>query len=188
MKIPYSIIMFLTSCFGMNQGKHRPEAVETSGKPSFYEFKVNGLDGKEVDFSQFKGKKVLIVNTASECGFTPQYAELQKLHEQHGSKVTILGVPSNDFGSQEPGDAQQIQQFCQKNFGVTFQMLEKATVKGSDKHLLYQWLTDKSKNGWNDQEPKWNFSKYLINEKGELIKFYPSSVSPMSKELTEAIQ
>ena len=188
MKIPYSIIMFLTSCFGMNQAKNRPEALETAGKPSFYEFKVNGLDGTVVDFSKFKGKKVLIVNTASECGFTPQYAELQKLHEQYGSKVTVIGVPSNDFGGQEPGDATQIQNFCQKNFGVTFQMLEKATVKGSDKHPLYQWLSDKSKNGWNDQEPKWNFSKYLINEKGELVKFYPSSVSPMSKELLEAIK
>ncbi|HEX8549047.1 MAG TPA: glutathione peroxidase [Cytophagaceae bacterium] len=172
----------------MNQAKNRPEALETAGKPSFYEFKVNGLDGTVVDFSKFKGKKVLIVNTASECGFTPQYAELQKLHEQYGSKVTVIGVPSNDFGGQEPGDATQIQNFCQKNFGVTFQMLEKATVKGSDKHPLYQWLSDKSKNGWNDQEPKWNFSKYLINEKGELVKFYPSSVSPMSKELLEAIK
>ncbi|TAH24902.1 MAG: glutathione peroxidase [Cytophagales bacterium] len=154
---------------------------------SIYEFKIKSIDGKEIDFSQYKGKKILIVNTASECGYTPQYSELQKLHETHGDKVVVLGFPCNDFGGQEPGAEKDIKSFCQKNYGVSFQLFEKVHVKGANIAPIYQWLTNKSKNGWNDKAPAWNFNKYLINEKGELIKYYPSSVAPMSKELIEAI-
>lgn len=161
--------------------------IQTAG-PSIYDFTINDLSGKPVSFSKYKGKKLLIVNTASECGYTPQYAELQKLHEMYGSKVAVVGFPSNDFGGQEPGTHQEIQQFCQKNYGVTFELFEKVTVKGKDKHPLYHWLSEKNKNGWNDQEPTWNFCKYLINEKGELVQFFASNVKPLGKEMVDAIQ
>jgi len=150
---------------------------------SFYDFKMRAIDGKEIDFSNYKGKKVLIVNTASECGYTPQYDELQALHETHGSKVTILGFPANNFGGQEPGSNADIGAFCRKNFGVTFQLFEKSDVVGTNQNPLYQWLTSKEQNGWNDEKPSWNFCKYLVNEKGELVKFYPAGVSPMSDEV-----
>jgi glutathione peroxidase len=155
---------------------------------NFYQFKMKALNGKEIDFSQYKGKKVLVVNTASKCGFTPQYEDLQKLHEAYGDKVVILGFPANNFAGQEPGTSEDIAEFCKKNYGVTFQMFEKISVKGDDQHPLYQFLTKKELNGNIDQEPKWNFNKYLINEKGEVIKWWPSSVKPMSEEIINAIK
>lgn len=145
---------------------------------TFYDFKLRTLDGEEVDFSAFKGKKVLVVNTASECGYTKQYAGLQELHEQHGSKVVVLGFPANDFGGQEPGSNEEIAQFCQKNFGVSFPVFEKISVKGKDQHPLYQWLQEQS-----GESPKWNFSKYLISEEGKVINFYSSGVKPMDEEI-----
>jgi len=151
----------------------------------FYSFKVKSLDGKEVDFSQFKGKKVLLVNTASECGYTPQYADLQKLHETHGNEVEVVGVPANNFGGQEPGSNKEIAAFCEKNYGVNFQMLEKASVVGEDRHPLYAWLEQHAPNG---EKPEWNFSKYLIDENGNVVAFYNSKVNPMSEELLTAIQ
>lgn len=187
-KLPYAIIMFFSSCFAKEGTLSKPPTnTMATAQGSIYDYKVKTIDGKEIDFSQYKGKKLLIVNTASECGYTPQYADLQKLHEAHGDKVVILGFPCNDFGGQEPGSGKDIQTFCQKNYGVTFQMFEKVQVKGDGKAPIYQWLTDKNKNGWNDKSPAWNFSKYLINEKGELVKFYPSSASPMGKEILDAI-
>lgn len=155
---------------------------------SFYDFKMKSIDGKTIDFSTFKGKKVLLVNVASKCGHTPQYADLQKLHEQYGEKVAVLGFPANNFGAQEPGSNQDIVQFCSANYGVTFQMFEKISVKGSDTDPLYVWLSDKAYNGWNDKSPAWNFSKYLVNEQGELIGFYPSGTKPLSDEILNAIQ
>jgi glutathione peroxidase len=157
------------------------EQVMTSS--SFYDFKLPSIDGKTIDFSSFKGKKVLIVNTASECGFTPQYAGLQELHEKHGDKVVVIGFPCNDFGGQEPGSSGEIQSFCSKNYGVTFQMMEKVHVKGANKSPLYAWLSSKEGNGWNDESPNWNFCKYLIDEQGKLINFFTSGVKPMSDEL-----
>lgn len=140
---------------------------------SLYDFKINALDGKPIDFSQYKGKALLIVNTASECGYTPQYADLQKVHELYGDKLTILGFPANNFGGQEPGTNLQIASFCKKNYGVTFQMFEKISVKGSDQHPLYQWLKEKS-----GKEPTWNFCKYLIKPDGA-VKFFASGVNPI---------
>jgi glutathione peroxidase len=140
---------------------------------SFYEFKMASLSGETIDFSQYKGKKVLVVNTASECGYTPQYADLQTLYEEYGDQVTILGFPANNFGGQEPGNNAEIASFCQKNYGVTFQMFEKISVVGSDQHPLYKWLKEQS-----GKVPNWNFCKYLLSEKGEVIGFYPSSVNP----------
>jgi glutathione peroxidase len=144
---------------------------------SIYDFKMNSLEGKSVDFSAYKGKTLLIVNTASECGNTPQYAELQKLHETYGEKVVILGFPANNFGGQEPGSNEQIASFCQKNYGVTFQMFEKISVKGNDQHPLYAWLKEKT-----GQEPGWNFSKYIVKPDGT-VKFFKSSVKPMDKQI-----
>jgi glutathione peroxidase len=155
---------------------------------SIYDFKLNDIDGNEVDFSQFKGKKLLLVNVASKCGYTPQYADLQKLNEEHGDDVVILGFPANNFGGQEPGTNEDIKQFCSANYGVTFQMFDKISVKGTDKHPLYRWLSDKDLNGWNDKEPTWNFCKYFIDENGELIKFFPSSVSPMDEEIIQLVK
>jgi glutathione peroxidase len=148
---------------------------------TIYDFKMNSLDGDMIDFSRYKGKTLLIVNVASKCGFTPQYADLQQLQEQHGSQVVILGFPANNFGGQEPGTSLQIAEFCEKNYGVTFQMFEKVSVKGSDQHPLYQFLKEKT-----GQEPSWNFCKYLVKPDGS-IKFYPSKVKPMDKEILDEI-
>ncbi|HXH19059.1 MAG TPA: glutathione peroxidase [Chitinophagales bacterium] len=154
---------------------------------SIYDIKVKTIDGAETTLSQYKGKKMLIVNVASECGFTPQYAELQELYETYGDKITVLGFPANNFGSQEPGTNEEIKQFCTKNFGVTFPMFAKISVKGSDMHELYQWLTKTELNGWNEKAPNWNFCKYLISEDGKLLKFYSSAVTPLSEEITGEI-
>ncbi|MDF2438189.1 MAG: glutathione peroxidase [Bacteroidota bacterium] len=161
----------------------KPSGVNTMKGNSIYNIKVNGIDGNEIDLSLFKGKKLLIVNTASECGYTPQFTELQYLHETHGNKITVLGFPSNNFGGQEPGANSEIGAFCQKNYGVTFQLFEKSDVVGKNQNPVYHWLTHKEQNGWNDEKPNWNFCKYLVNEKGELTKFYTSAVSPLSEEL-----
>lgn len=145
------------------------------------DFKVNALDGQLIDFAQYAGKTLLIVNTASECGYTPQYADLQKLHETFGNKVTILGFPANNFLGQEPGSNMQIAAFCQKNYGVTFQMFEKISVKGNDQHALYAWLKEKT-----GSEPSWNFCKYLVKPDGT-VKFFPSKVNPMDKKMTDEL-
>jgi glutathione peroxidase len=154
---------------------------------SIYDFKMKDINGEEVDFSQFKGKKLLLVNVASKCGYTPQYEDLQKLHEMHGDKVLIIGFPANNFGGQEPGSNEEIKQFCSENYGITFTMMDKISVKGADKDPLYRWLSDKDLNGWNDKEPSWNFCKYFINEKGELVKFFPSSVKPTDEEIVKLV-
>lgn len=156
-------------------------------KTSFYDLKFKSIDGKEISFSNYKGKKLLIVNTASECGYTPQYNELQELHEKYGNKITVLGFPANNFGSQEPGSNEQIINFCTKNFGVTFQLFEKSDVIGANQNSIYKWLTDKNQNGWNEEKPSWNFFKYLINENGELIKAVSAAVSPLNDEIIKII-
>lgn len=148
---------------------------------TLYDFKMNALDGKTIDFSQYKGKTLLIVNVASKCGYTPQYTDLEKLHELYGSKVTILGFPANNFGSQEPGTNAEIGEFCKKNYGVAFQMFEKISVKGEDQHPLYAWLKEKT-----GQEPTWNFCKYLVKPDGT-VKFFPSKVKPLDKEIVDAL-
>jgi glutathione peroxidase len=148
---------------------------------TIYDFKMNSLDGELIDFAQYKGKTLLIVNVASKCGFTPQYADLQQLQDQYGEKVVILGFPANNFGAQEPGTNIQIAEFCEKNYGVTFQMFEKISVKGEDQHPLYQFLKEKT-----GQEPSWNFCKYLVKPDGT-VKFYPSKVKPTDKEILSEI-
>jgi len=150
---------------------------------SIYDIHINTLEGDSLDLSAFKGKKLLIVNVASKCGFTPQYKDLQKLHDLYGKDVVIIGVPCNQFGGQEPGDEEEIATFCERNYGVTFQMTEKVDVKGKNQHPLYAWLTDKAKNGSEDSKVRWNFQKYVISENGELLALFGSNVNPMSEEI-----
>lgn len=151
----------------------------------FYSFKLKSLNGKDVDFSQYKGKKVLLVNTASECGYTKQYADLQKLHETYGDKIVVLGFPANNFGGQEPGTNEDIASFCQKNFGVSFPLFEKISVVGDDRAPIYAWL---EQNAPNKDKPTWNFCKYLVNEQGQVVAFFPSKVNPLGEELMAAIK
>lgn len=188
MKLLIPLVTFLTACFGTNAIKSKPvnEANMVATK-TLYDFKMKSIDGEMIDFSKYKGKKVLIVNTASECGYTPQYAELEELNKKYGDKLVILGFPANKFGGQEPGSNKDIASFCQKNYGVTFQLFEKVDVEEKNACDLYKWLSTKELNGWNSQAPKWNFNKYLIDENGQLVKYFPSSVKPMSKELLDAI-
>ena len=158
----------------------------TSSTKNLHSFKAKTLEGKEFDFASLKGKKVLIVNTASECGYTPQYKELQSLYVKYSSKnFVIIGFPCNDFGGQEPGTGAEIKSFCQKNYGVTFQMMEKVSIASSP---VYKWLTTKTENGVLDAVVKWNFNKFLIDEKGNLVKYLPSSVKPMDAEITNWIE
>jgi glutathione peroxidase len=158
-----------------------PSAETAAG--TVYDFTVKSIDGKDVKLSQYKGKKLLIVNTASECGYTPQYKELEELSKKHGDKVTVLGFPANNFGGQEPGSEKEIATFCEKNYGVTFPLFSKISVKGDDMAPLYKFLSDKSKNGAVSEAPTWNFCKYLVDENGHVVKFYPSKVTPLSAEL-----
>ena len=156
-------------------------------KKSIYDYRAKLINGKEISLKDFKGKKILFVNVASNCGYTPQYKGLQKLHEELGDKINILGFPANNFGAQEPGSNKEIADFCSLNYGVGFPMFSKISVKGEDIHPIYDWLTDPKLNGWNEQDPTWNFCKYLIDEEGQLVKFYKSSVKPLSDELKSDI-
>ncbi len=162
--------------------------MQSKSSTSIYDISFSSIDGKETNLLQYRGKKILIVNVASKCGFTPQYADLEKLYETHKDKLVIVGFPANDFLKQEPGTNEEIAQFCSLNYGVTFPMASKITVVGDNKHQLYKWLTDKKLNGWNDQEPQWNFFKYLIDEKGELTHVFPSTTKPMDEEILNSLK
>ena len=152
---------------------------------SIHSFKVKALDGKTIDFSKFKGKKILIVNTASECGFTSQYEGLQKLYETYKDQLVIVGFPANNFGGQEPGSNEEIGAFCKKNYGVTFPMAVKVSVKGKDIAPIFKFLTDKKLNGVKSTTILWNFEKFLLNEKGELIDTFVSTTKPTSESITK---
>jgi glutathione peroxidase len=154
---------------------------QTSG---FYDFKVKTLEGGDFNFSSLKGKKVMIVNTASKCGFTPQYKDLEEVYEKFRDDLVIIGFPANNFLNQEPGSAAEIRNFCTENYGVTFPMMAKISVKGSDMHPLYRWLTSKDRNGVMDSEVKWNFQKYLIDENGKLVDVIYSKEKPSSDKVT----
>ena len=152
---------------------------EVQPAQSFYSLTAKANNGELVSFEKFRGKKILLVNLASQCGYTPQYNELEEIFRIHKDKITVLGFPSNDFGGQEPGTDEQIENFCKVNFGVTFPLFHKDHVSGGDKQPVYQWLCSPDKNGWNSQEPSWNFYKYLVDEEGNLSKVFSSSVSPL---------
>ena len=152
---------------------------------TIYDFKVPSLDGGSIDFSAYKGKKILIVNTASECGFTPQYAELQELYKKYSDKLVIVGFPANNFGGQEPGSNGEIKTFCEKNYGVTFPMAEKVSVKGDDIHPVFKYLVSESEKLGVHDPIKWNFTKFLVDEKGKLVAVFESKVKPMSEDITK---
>lgn len=159
-----------------------------TGTKSLHDFKTKTLDGKEFNFASLKGKKVMIVNTASECGYTPQYKDLEALYEKYKDKnFVIVGFPCNDFGGQEPGNSTEIQSFCSKNYGVTFPMMEKVSITANPAPI-YKWLTTKSENGVMDATVKWNFNKFLIDGNGHLVKYYASATKPMDEEIVKWIE
>ena len=152
---------------------------------SIYDISINSITGEPIDLKAFKGKKILFVNTASECGFTGQYEDLEKLHKKYQDKLVVIGVPCNQFGGQEPGTLTEIKTFCEVNYGVTFLLTEKVDVKGDNQHPLYAWLTKKENNGVKNSGVKWNFQKYLIDENGNYINYYYSITKPMSSKITK---
>ena len=154
----------------------------------FYNIKINSLQNKPIDLSTFKNKYILFVNVASKCGFTPQYKDLEELHKTHQDKLVIIGVPCNQFGKQEPGNSDEIQEFCQVNYGVSFLISEKINVKGDDQHPLYTWLTSKKLNGKKSSSVKWNFQKYLVDTEGNLIDYYFSITKPLSSKITKHLK
>lgn len=155
---------------------------------SFYQLAASLNNGSQLSFEDFKGKKVLVVNTASDCGYTPQYKDLQRLSEEYPDKLVVIGFPANDFKEQEKGTDVEIAAFCERNYGVTFPLVKKSSVvKGPQQHPVFRWLTNKELNGWNDQEPGWNFSKYLVSEDGTLMAYFDAGVSPASPEILKLI-
>lgn len=186
-KMIYSLLMNIRGKAGKANILRNKKYIKTM--EPFYNLHTTLNNGKELSFADLKGKKVLIVNTASACGYTPQYDELEKLYEEYKDKVVILGFPANDFGAQEQGSDEEIAQFCKVNYGVTFPIAKKSTVvKQAGQNPVYAWLTNSKLNGWNDTQPNWNFCKYLIDENGELEAFYESAVSPLDEEITGALK
>ena len=184
MKYKYALLL-LTALILVGLGTFLSDSFSSPKGPvagSIYEFKIKSLDGEEIDFARYRGKKLLIVNTASKCGKTPQYAGLEQLHEQHGNQVTVLGFPANNFLWQEPGTNTEIAEFCKRNYNVKFQMFEKVSVKGGDQHPLYQWLQSKT-----GHKPDWNFAKYLVSEDGRTVTFFRSSVQPLDQPLLDKL-
>jgi len=155
---------------------------------SFYSLKSTGIDGTDFNFDHLKGKKVMLVNTASDCGYTNQYNDLQKLSEQYKDKLVVLGFPANDFKEQEKGSDEDIAAFCKQNFGVAFPLMQKSSVvKGTNQNKIFNWLTDSAKNGWNNKQPSWNFCKYLVDEEGRLTNYFGPAIEPLGEEITEAV-
>ena len=155
---------------------------------SFYSLRNSLNDGNSFDFATLKGKKVMLVNTASDCGYTDQYADLEKLSQQFKDKLVLIGFPANDFKEQEKGTDEEIAKFCKANFGISFPLMKKSSViKGTDQNPVFQWLTDPARNGWSSQQPDWNFSKWLVNENGILTDYFAPSISPLSEAVKDAI-
>ena len=186
LQFSYPIRMRLSELTGMGK---KQLMNDTKRKPStpIYDTEVISNTGKPVNLEQFRGKYLLIVNLASNCGFTGQYAELENLYQQHHDKLVVLGFPANDFGGQEPGSDETIASFCQLNFGVSFPLFKKDSVKGAAMQPVYQWLTNPAKNGWNEEAPNWNFCKYLVSPTGELLGFYTAAVSPLTPGLVSQL-
>ncbi|MDR6458295.1 glutathione peroxidase [Chryseobacterium vietnamense] len=182
-----SFIAFLQSCTNQKSEISKAKTTELMGK-TIYDFKVEGLDGKEINFADFKGKKILIVNTASECGFTPQYADLEKVYEQYKDKLVVIGFPANNFGGQEPGNNTEIGAFCQKNYGVTFPMAAKVSVKGDDTAPIFKYLTEQELNGVKNTSILWNFTKFLVDENGKLIDSFVSTTKPTDQAITKYLK
>jgi glutathione peroxidase len=188
LKVVYPLWIAFTKLLGMNT-KIAENAKQARPGESIYELSVPLNNGNSLPLQTYKGKKLLLVNTASNCGYTNQYEELQQLYKQFNNQLQIIAFPANDFKEQEKGDDHEIAQFCQVNFGVTFPLAKKSVViKSGDQNNIFQWLTDKTKNGWNEKSPSWNFSKYLINEQGMLTHYFDPSVSPLSEEVVKAVK
>lgn len=168
--------------------KNNDDSIALNPITSFYDIEANSISGEPIKMEAYKGKKILVVNVASKCGLTPQYAQLEKLYQQYSDKLIVLGFPSNDFLRQEPGNNKQIATFCSREYAITFPLFEKTKVKGSKKHGVYDWLTDPNQNGWNKKGPSWNFTKYLINENGKLIKRFSPKTLPLSDEIATLIK
>lgn len=186
MKIASLITSLILSVFLIQETP--TEKMENNLKNSLYDISINSITGEPINLKDFKGKKILFVNTASECGFTGQYEDLEKLYKTYKDKLVVIGVPCNQFGGQEPGTLTEIKSFCEVNYGVTFLMTEKVDVKGDNQHPLYAWLTDKDLNGVKSSSVKWNFQKYLIDENGDYIDFYYSMTKPMSSKIVNHIK
>lgn len=183
-----SFIAFSNSCAQKKSEVSKVKSKQVMSK-TIYDYKVDALEeGKTINFADFKGKKILIVNTASECGFTPQYEDLEKLSKEYGDKLVIVGFPANNFGGQEPGTNVEIGAFCQKNFGVTFPLAAKVSVKGEDTAPIFKYLTEKELNGVKDTEVKWNFTKFLLDENGKLIDSFVSKVKPTDEAITKYLK
>ena len=186
LKAIYPVWMWFTRF----RGKNTTELSNSKKIPpvSFYTLKGVLNNGDTLDFASLQGKKVLLVNTASDCGYTEQYADLQKLYVQHSDKLMVIGFPANDFKQQEKGTDEEIAQFCKANFGISFPLMQKSTViRSPEQNPVFAWLTDSSRNGWNNKAPSWNFAKYIVNEKGILTNYFGSSISPLSKDVQAAI-
>ena len=179
--------VFMSCALQANHKKVDAQVITAVTAKSIYDFKVDGLESGTIDFSSFKGKKILIVNTASKCGLTPQYEGLQKLYDTYKDKLVIVCFPANNFGGQEPGTNTEIKEFCKKNYGVSFLMAAKVSVKGEDVAPIYKWLCNKTENGVLDAEIKWNFGKFLLDENGILVTYFVSKVLPMSEERTSKL-
>jgi len=187
LKRAYPLLVIYKKFTGKNKILKLPKNIVPSF--SFYNLSATLNNGLELVFEKFKDKKVLIVNTASNCGYTDQYSELQELYERHKESLTILAFPSNDFKEQEKANDEEIAQFCQRNFGISFPLAKKTSVlKGTEQNKVFEWLTNKDLNGWNKQEPTWNFAKYLINETGQLTHYFDPAVSPLSEEVVRVVE
>lgn len=187
LKALYPFWMKLARLLGNNQEADNEK--KTAPQVPFHSLKGELNSGRPLDFSELKGKKVLIVNTASNCGYTNQYDDLQKLYERFQNKLVILGFPANDFKEQEKGTDEEIAQFCKVNFGVSFPLMKKSVVvKDPKQNAVFQWLTDASRNGWNGKAPSWNFSKYLVDENGHLSNYFDPAISPLSDDVIKSIE
>ena len=188
LKAIYPLVTGMSKLFGKNNRVISNEK-NMNSKVSFYDLSIEKNDGGKIQMKDLQGKKILLVNTASNCGYTGQYEELQKLYQQYNDKLVVIGFPANDFNEQEKGTDEEIASFCKVNFGVSFPLAKKTVViKDSTQNPVFQWLTNKEKNGWNDQQPTWNFSKYLVNEKGILTHYFDPSVSPFDEKVIDAIK
>ncbi|GGK45479.1 glutathione peroxidase [Lutibacter litoralis] len=185
MKITGLITSIILSVFFINETNLNNTNMDSQS--SLYDITINSITGEAINLNDFKGKKILFVNTASECGFTGQYEDLEKLHKTYKDKLVVIGIPCNQFGGQEPGTLTEIKTFCEVNYGVTFLMTEKVDVKGDNQHPLYAWLTKKELNGVKNSSVKWNFQKYLIDENGDYIDFYYSMTKPLSSKITKQL-
>lgn len=187
LKAVYPIMMWFTKSAGINNNSQSNK--EVLPVVPIYELKSQLTDGKQLNLNEYKGRKILLVNTASDCGYTGQYEDLEKLYQAYKDKLVVIGFPANDFKEQEKGTDEDIATFCKLNYGVTFPIMKKSSViKGAEQNEIFQWLSSKEKNGWNEQAPGWNFCKYLVDEQGKLIHYFASSVEPLSDQVKKAIE